>query len=55
MNACPHCGDRLASILGRLGYLIWLRCRACGSDYSTPVDSFSADELDEINEAMEVE
>lgn len=49
---CPHCGDTLASLLGRLGYLIWLRCRACGSDYSVSVDSLDPTELDEMNEQL---
>ncbi len=53
MTGCPHCGDTLPSLLGRLGYLIWLRCRACGSDYSVAVDDLSTDELDEITAALE--
>jgi hypothetical protein len=53
--SCPQCHDRLSTLLGRLGYLVWLRCRACGTEYSLPVDSFSADELDEMNEATEVD
>ncbi len=34
MNAtCPVCAG-LGSILGRLGALIWYRCRSCGSDFN---------------------
>ena len=49
---CPHCGDSLPTLLGRLGSLVWLRCRSCGFDYSAPVDSFTADEIDEINDSL---
>ena len=50
---CPHCGDTLASLLGRLGSLIWARCRACGSDYSILADDLADVVLDEINTELE--
>lgn len=33
---CPRCGSPFASVLGRLGRLLWFRCRACGFDF--PID-----------------
>jgi translation initiation factor 2 beta subunit (eIF-2beta)/eIF-5 len=33
---CPRCGCPYSSLLGRLGRLFWLRCRACGWDH--PID-----------------
>lgn len=32
-GACPACGDRDHTFLGKLGRLLWFRCRACGTDY----------------------
>ena len=50
---CPHCGDTLASILGYLGSLLWLRCRACGSDYSVAADTLTDVEYDIIADELE--
>lgn len=32
---CLQCSSSERTALGRLGYLNWFRCRACGWDYST--------------------
>jgi hypothetical protein len=31
---CPLCGSECLVLLGRLGRLLWLRCRDCGIDLS---------------------
>ena len=31
---CPCCASRLYVLLGRLGCLVWYRCRSCGIDYN---------------------
>lgn len=31
---CPHCNGE-PTLLGRLGQLLWFRCRYCGTDFST--------------------
>jgi len=36
--SCPTCGGQGES-LGTLGFLHWLRCRACGMDYSVKVEA----------------
>ena len=33
---CPGCGDRQFVPLGRLGTLLWFRCRLCGSTAHRP-------------------
>lgn len=37
---CNVCGSDTVSLLGRLGTLIWFRCRACGSDQSAAAVDF---------------
>ena len=37
VRQCPSCGCDECCILGRLGRLIWFRCRACGIEFSTDV------------------
>ena len=32
-NTCPQCGGPEANLLGALGTMVYLRCRACGWDY----------------------
>ncbi len=39
MNECPTCGG-LLTLLGRLGSLLWLRCRQCGMDCSISAEDF---------------
>lgn len=34
---CPTCGSRLHILLGRLGRLLWYRCRDCGIDWNRTV------------------
>lgn len=34
MNGCPMCGHDTATVLGPMGQLVWVRCRACGIDYA---------------------
>ena len=34
--ACPACGSTQFTLLGYLGRLLWLRCRACGTDVQAP-------------------
>lgn len=36
-HACPLCDCEEVLLLGQLGFLVWLRCRACGLDYSRPM------------------
>ena len=33
--ACPMCQGERAMLLGALGATAWLRCRHCGSDYTS--------------------
>jgi hypothetical protein len=36
---CPWCGshtNQAESLLGRLGCLLWFRCRWCGGQWSRP-------------------
>lgn len=35
--ACPKCSG-LGTLLGRLGRLLWLRCRSCGWTYEIEAD-----------------
>ena len=36
---CPMCGCDEANELGRLGALLWVRCRACGAEYHIDPDA----------------
>lgn len=47
---CPACDfeqQRHDSLLGRLGRLIWFRCRACGADFADEVHVLAECEEDE--------
>jgi len=35
--SCPVCGDDRFDVLGTLGLLTWIRCRACGSEWTDGV------------------
>lgn len=41
-EACPACHSAQLLVIGALGRLVWLRCRACGVDFPVP-----AEDLDE--------
>jgi len=34
---CPGCESRFRILLGRLGHLVWYRCRACGIDFNRKI------------------
>lgn len=40
-TTCPVCGcpGNEDSVLGELGRLLWIRCRACGMDYHVDADA----------------
>jgi hypothetical protein len=37
MRACQCCGSTEFTLLGVLGFLKWLRCRACGMEFSRAI------------------
>lgn len=41
---CAACGSDHLVPLGRMGSLLWLRCRACGIDQSVPAEEWEEDE-----------
>ena len=48
--SCPTCGGE-GTGLGWLGFLFWLRCRACGIDYSIRVE-FLDEEMQALREEV---
>ena len=52
-EACPMCGHKEATLLGKLGILTMVRCRACHWDYGMDVDTNYEEEDDDENEIYE--
>ena len=42
---CPQCGHDDSVLLGKLGMLLYVRCRACGWDYA--VDVYDDDDAED--------
>lgn len=45
---CPCCGCEFCILLGNLGTRAWVRCRACGTDYSMLATELEEQELLEV-------
>ncbi len=41
---CPLCGNWDATLLGVLNLLTWVRCRACGADYTVDKEETNGNE-----------
>jgi rubredoxin len=46
-NGCPMCGSEQCTYLGTLGSVQWVRCAACGWDYTTELELNDDDDTQE--------
>ena len=46
-QSCPVCSCSDATVLGALPPHLWLRCRACGLDYTLPLALATLEDEDE--------
>lgn len=43
---CPNCSSNSSTFLGRLGAVIWLRCRMCGTDFEGNPNTYPMGRID---------